>query len=198
MPDIQNFKLNNTALLARIEEIKRNPPPEILAYKAAHPEFKTVSTALLAEYARISETTLKNLKLGKVPDSNGSTLWLVCKAFGIDANALLGLPAKAVCDPTTCGSHSQIRLEAKSQRVSELEAVVADQTMQIKDLHSAIRTESRALGEAQGRINALESTLKDRDASIARRDAGIKLRNKMLAGMIGIYILLALTVIIFR
>ena len=198
MPDIQNFKLNNAVMLARIEEIKRNPPPEILAYKAAHPEFKTVSTALLADYARISETTLKNLKLGKVPDSNCSTVWLVCKAFGIDANALLGLPTKAACDPTTCGNHSQIQLEAKSQRVSELEAVVADQTMQIKDLYSAIRTESRALGEAQGRINALESAIKDRDASIARRDAGIKLRNKMLAGMIGIYILLALVVIIFK
>ena len=198
MPDIQNFKLNNAVLLARIEEIKRNPPPEILAYKAAHPEFKTVSTALLADYARISETTLKNLKLGKVPDSNCSTLWLVCKAFGIDANALLGLPTKAVCDPATCGSHSQIRLDEKRQRVSELEAVVADQTIQIKDLHYAIRTESRALGEAQGRINALESALKDRDASIARRDAGIKLRNKILAGMIGIYVLLALAVIIFK
>lgn len=198
MPDIQNFKLNNAVMLARIEEIKRNPPPEILAYKAAHPEFKTVSTALLAEYARISETTLKNLKLGKVPDSNGSTLWLVCKAFGIDANALLGLPTKAVCDPATCGNHSQIRLDEKRQRVSELEAVVNDQTTQIKDLHSAIRTESRALGEAQGRINALESALKDRDASIARRDAGIKLRNKVLAGMIGLYALLALAVIIFR
>ena len=198
MPDIQNFKLNNAVMLARIEEINRNPPPEILAYKAAHPEFKTVSTALLAEYARISETTLKNLKLGKVPDSNGSTLWLVCKAFGIDANALLGLPTKAVCDPATCGNHSQIRLDEKRQRVSELEAVVNDQTTQIKDLHSAIRTESRALGEAQGRINALESARKDRDASIARRDAGIKLRNKVLAGMIGLYALLALAVIIFR
>jgi peptidoglycan hydrolase CwlO-like protein len=198
MPDIINFKLNNAVMMARIEEIKRNPPPEILAYKAAHPEFKTVSTALLAEYARISETTLKNLKHGKVPDSNCSTAWLVCKAFDIDANALLSLPTKTICDPATCGNHSQIRLDEKRQRVSELEAVVNDQTLQIKDLHSAIRTESRALGEAQGRINALESALKERDASIARRDAGIRLRNKVLAAMIGIYALLTLIVIIFK
>lgn len=191
MPDNQNFKLNNAVLLARIEEIKRNPPPEILAYKAAHPEFKTVSTALLAEYARISETTLKNLKLGKIPDSNCSTVWLVCKAFGIDANNLLGLPTKAACDPATCGSHSQIRLEAKSQRVSELEAVVADQTMQIKDLHSAIREESRSLGEANGRIHSLENALKAKESSA-------KIRGYAVCAMLAAYILLALAVIIFK
>lgn len=198
MPDIQNFKLDNAVLLARIEEIKRNPPPEIQAYKASHPEFKTMSTALLADYARISETTLKNLKLGKIPDSNCSTVWLVCKAFNIDANALLGLPSKNPCDPATCGSHSQIRLDHMRQRAAELEAVVNDQNNQIKDLHTAIREESRALGEARGRIHALEATLTDRKESIERRDKGINMRNKAIISMVALYVLASILFIVLK
>lgn len=196
MPDMQNYKLNNAALLARIEEIKRNPPPEILAYKASHPEYKTMSTALLADYARISETTLKNLKLGKIPDSNCSTIWLVCKAYGIDANTLLGLPTKTTCDPATCANHSQIRLEEKRQRVTELEALTNEQAAQIKDLHTAMRAESRAVGEANGRIHALESAIKERDTDIEQRDKDIKTRNKAIIIMAALLFLTMIAMVI--
>lgn len=189
MSEPQAYKLNNAALLTRIEEIKRNPPPEILAYKALHPEYKTVSTALLADYAGISESTLKNLKLGKIPDSNCSTIWLVCRAYGVDANQLLNLPTKPACDPNTCGSHTHARLDEKRIRIAELEAAITQQNNQIEAMRMQRHDDIQELGIAKGKLHVMEQ-------AITRQDAGLKLRNRVIFMLSILVILLAILALI--
>lgn len=185
----QAYKLNNAALLARIEEIKRNPPPEILEFKALHPEYKTVSTTLLAEYAGISESTLKNLKLGKIPDSNCSTIWLVCRAFGVDANQLLNLPSKKPCNPETCANNANARLDEKRQLIAELEATLRSQHAHTEAMRTQHNESTRELGIVQGKLQVMEQ-------AIASKDAGLKMRNRVITALIAALVLTALIALI--
>lgn len=153
MADNETFGFNHAVLLNRIEEIKRNPPPDILAYKHAHPEFKTVACELLAEYADVSVSTLKNLKLGKLTDCTCSTLWLLCRAFEIDPADLLNLPRGKVCNPASCGKLSHEAMESKQQRIADL---------------------SCDLGAARSKIESLQESLNEKNAAIAKRDHSIK------------------------
>lgn len=176
MPEAEIFRLNSAVLANRIEEIKRNPPPEILAYKASHPEFKTVACELLADYADVSVSTLKNLKLGKMTDSNCSTIWLICRAFDIDPAALLGLPMAKACNPAECS----MQIHAQTARL-ESQCTAADQ--RIDALHAVIGDQREALGEAKARAHGLEVLLNEKNASIARRDKGIRMRNVLLLAL---------------
>lgn len=180
MPTTADFKLNSEVLFNRIEDIKKNPPPQILAYKAEHPEFKTVNCALLAEYIGLSEKTLTNLKLGKLTDSNCSTIWMLCTALGIDPRDYLGLPKRSECNPDACSGHAQVRLEEKRQRISELETSLADKEKELSRLRVIIREQSEECGAAKAHSNALERLISEKEASIARRDAGIRMRNRII------------------
>lgn len=186
------FKLNSKVLFDRIEEIKKNPPPEILAYKAAHPEFKAVNCALIAAYIGLSEKTLTNLKLGKLTDSNCSTIGMICMALGLDPRDVFGMPKKSECDPETCSSHTQARLNEKRQRISELEALYKDADARLVNLRTIIRDQSKQLGAAEARAEGLERVIVEKDACIARRDAGIKRRNRILMGVAAAWILVLL------
>lgn len=176
MPEAEIFRLKSAVLANRIEEIKLHPPPEILAYKAAHPEFKTVACELLADYADVSVSTLKNLKLGKMTDSNCSTIWLICRAFDIDPAALLGLPMAKACNPAECS----MQIHAQTARL-ESQCSAADQ--RIDALHAALADQREALGAAKSHAADLEQLLNEKNASIAQRDKGIKIRNVMLLAL---------------
>ena len=145
MPLSSGFQLNNALLFTRIEEIKKNPPPEILTYKAEHPEFKTVNCALLAEYAGVSEKTLTNLKLGKLTDCNCSTAKMVCDAFALDIRDYLFLPKQSDCNPAACHSDAHIRLDEKRQRIAELDSQLEAEKKYSARLRKVMLRESRAL-----------------------------------------------------
>lgn len=153
MPDTDSFHINSACLAARIEDLKRNPTPAILEFKAAHPEYKTVACELLAEYANVSVSTLKNLKLGKLTDCTCSTLWLLCRAFDIDPADLMNLPRGKVCNPAACGQHNHAAMESKQQRIADL---------------------SCDLGAARSKIESLQESLNEKNAAIAKRDHSIK------------------------
>ena len=176
MADIETFHIQSAVLLNRIEEIKRNPPPHILAYKAAHPEYKNVACELLADYAGLSVSTLKNLKLGKIADASCCTLWLICRAFDIDPAALLGLPMAKACNPAECS----MQIHAQTARL-ESQCSAADQ--RIDALHAALADQREALGAAKSHAADLEQLLNEKNASIAQRDKGIKIRNVMLLAL---------------
>lgn len=175
MSETEIFRLNSAVLAGRIEDIKRNPPEKILAYKAAHPEFKTVACELLAAYAGLSVSTLKNLKLGKITDCNCSTMWLLCRAFEIDPADLLGLPRGKVCNPATCSNHSREAMEAKHKHIADL---------------------SQSLGAAHARADGLQLALNEKNAAIEKLDSGIKARNTSIFVLVAVIIALALLSVI--
>lgn len=175
MSEIDIFRLNSAVLAGRIEDIKRNPPEKILAYKAAHPEYKTVACELLAAYAGLSVSTLKNLKLGKITDCNCSTMWLICRAFDIDPADLLGLPRGKVCNPATCGNHTHEAMEAKQQRITDL---------------------AESLGTARARADGLQLALNEKNAAIEKLDNGIKARNTSILVLVAVIIALAVLSVI--
>lgn len=184
MTGTEPFRLNNDVLFARIEEIKKNPPQKILEYKAAHPEFKTVNCTLLAAYAGMSESTLKNLKLGKIADSNCSTAWMICTAFDIDPRDYFRIARASDCDPAACNSRTQAQLNEKTKRIEEMEAQYKDADSRLVNLRTIIKEQSEALGAAKERAEGLKSVIADREASIARRDKGIAVRNKIILGCV--------------
>ena len=162
------FKLNSKVLYDRIEAIKKNPPPEILTYLAAHPEYKAVNCALLADYIGISERTLTNLKLGKLTDSNCSTIWLICTALDIDLRDYYGVARQSDCDPATCNSHAQARLDEKRLQISELEALYKDADSRLVNLRTIIKDQSEELGAAKAKADAYAQLVAVKDASIAK------------------------------
>ncbi len=182
------FRLNSKVLFDKIEAIKKNPPAEIMEFKAARPEFKTVNCALIAEYIGLSEKTLTNLKLGKLTDSNCSTIWLICTTLGIDPREYLGLPKQSECNPETCTSHAQARLDEKRQRIAQMEAAAANQERELAKLRTIIKEQSIEYGGAKARAEVLERLISEKDGSIARRDKGIQQRNRIIVGMIILFL----------
>lgn len=189
MPEAEIFRINSAVLASKIEELKRNPPENILAYKAAHPEFKTVACELLAEYANVSVSTLKNLKLGKMIDCNCSTLWLICRAFNLDPAVLLGLPTAKACNPTECSSNAHARRIDLETRCTAADQRIDALIGQVGDLRESI-------GTANARVEAAERLITEKDASIARRDKGIRTRNRLLIALFALIIALAVAFVI--
>lgn len=189
------FKLNSKVLFDKIEEIKKNPPPEIMEYKAAHPEFKTVNCALLAEYIGLSEKTLTNLKLGKLTDSNCSTIWLICNTLGIDLRDYFGMPRRADCNPDACSSHVQARLDEKRQRITELEALYRDADGRLVNLRTIIKDQSVELGAAKAKVDVLERLIAEKDNRIISGGKGITTRNIIICALgVAVVITLALAI----
>lgn len=181
--EIGEFKLNSKVLFDRIEEIKKNPPPEILEYLKGHPEFKTVNCALLAAYIRISEKTLTNLKLGKLPDSNCSTVKMICTALKLDIRDYFGIPRQADCNPDICSSHAQARLDEKRQRITELEALYDDADQRLVNLRTIIKDQSAELGAAKAKVEMLERLIAEKDNRIASGGKGITTRNIIICAL---------------
>ena len=176
MQNITDFKLNSKVLFDKIEAIKKNPPQEVLEFKAAHPEYKTVNCALLAEFIGLSEKTLTNLKLGKLTDSNCSTVWLICNSLGIDLRDYFGIPRQSECNPDTCSSHAQARLDEKRQRIAELESLCKESDRKLINLNCIIREQCEALGESKAKASGLE-------ASLSEKKKDVEIRNRIILGL---------------
>ena len=203
MQQSTEFKLNSRVLFDKIEAIKKNPPPEIAEYKEAHPEFKTVNCALIAEYIGLSEKTLTNLKLGKLTDSNCSTVWLICNSLGIDLRDYFGIPRQSECNPDTCSSHAHARLDEKRQRITELEALCNDAGKQLVDLRTIINDQSAELGAANAKVGVLERLIAEKERLIAEKEHrivsggnGIRTRNIIICAL-GVTVAVALALAIY-
>lgn len=193
--EISEFKLNSKVLFDRIEEIKKNPPPDILAYLKEHPEFKTTNCALLASYIGISEKTLTNLKLGKLPDSNCSTVKMICTALGIDIKDYFGMPRQTECNPDTCSSHAQARLDEKRQRITELEALYKDADARLVNLREIIKEQSEELGAANAKVDVLERLIAEKENRITMGGKGMHTRNVAICALgIALAIMIALAI----
>lgn len=196
MSEAENFRLNSAVLANRIEEIKRNPPEKILAYKAAHPEYKTVACELLADYAGVSVSTLKNLKLGKMTDCNCYTLWRICRALDVDPAALLGLPSPKVCNPAECSSHAGAHLDAHRQHAAHLESRCTTADQRIADLHDIIAVQRESLGAAVARAECLQNALGEKNAAIAKHDNDIKYRHYVILALVALIAAMAIVFIL--
>lgn len=193
--EISEFKLNSKVLFDKIEEIKKSPPPEIVAYLKEHPEFKAVNCALLAAYIGLSEKTLTNLKLGKLPDSNCSTVKMICTALKLDICDYFGIPRQMECNPEKCTSHAQARLEEKRQRIMELEALYKDADSRLVNLRTIIKDQSAELGAANAKVDVLERLITEKDNRISSGSRGITTRNIIICALgIALVIVLALAV----
>ena len=191
--EISEFKLNSKVLFDKIEAIKKNPPPEILAYLKEHPEFKTTNCALLAAYIGISEKTLTNLKLGKLPDSNCSTVKMICTALNIDIRDYFGMARQSECNPETCTSHANARLDEKRQRIAELEALYKDADGRLVNLRTIIKDQSVELGSAKAKVEVLERLISEKDNRIAVGGKGIATRNMIICALgIALVVVMAL------
>lgn len=193
--EISGFTLNSKVLFDRIEEIKKNPPPEIVAYLKEHPEFKATNCALLAAYIGISEKTLTNLKLGKLPDSNCSTVKMICTALKLDIRDYFGMPRQMECNPEKCTSHAQARLEEKLQRITELEALYNDADKRLVNLRTIIKDQSVELGSANAKVEVLERLISEKDNRISVGGKGIHTRNVIICVLgIALVIMIALAI----
>ena len=167
MQECTRFALNSAVLYARIEEIKKNPPPKFVAYKAEHPEFRTVNCALLADYAGLSESTLKNLKLGKITDCNCSTAYLICTALDIDPRDYLRMVKISDCNPDTC-PNAKPRAE-DGQAVAMLTAQLQYAENNLAAARALAMDQAMQLGAAKATTEALQQTAAERAAVIARQ-----------------------------
>lgn len=91
-PPIPGFRFNNKKLVARLDTLKKEPTEAMLAFKAAHPEYKEINCAFLSAFCGLSESTLKKLKLGQIADPRASTFWLLWLAFDIFPGEVLDMP----------------------------------------------------------------------------------------------------------
>lgn len=187
MFEAPTFRINNSALFARIEELKKHPTPDILEFKALHPEYKTVNCTLLAAYAGVSESTLKNLKLGKITDCNCSTVFLICVKLGLDLYDMFGLPKPAICDPASCTSNSIALLDEKNRHIADLEAQHKDADARILDMYEQ-------LGIAKAKAESIELILHEKENSIDKLNCEMRKRN---ITIIGLFALLLVAISLF-
>lgn len=173
---LAGYKFEHEALVARLDELKKAPTEEMKSFLQAHPEYKSFNCAALAEYAGLSEPTLKKLKSGQIADPRGSTFWILFNKFGIRPREVLKCIPPNVCD-VECANKAKLRLDEIMQQCA------ADQE-ELSRLRRMVLEERTAASTAQAAL--LES-----EAKIARRDRGIKMRNKL------IFILIAVLVCLF-
>ena len=125
-------------------------------FLAEHPDLRNeTSSAMLAEYSGLAESTLKKLKAGTIADPRGSTYWLLWKAFGIDPRALMGIP-----------------IEQPKQEAAD--------PAELSRLRRLVLEHSTKAGKAEATAEGMERLLAEKDESIKRRNQGIKKRNAII------------------
>lgn len=146
-PPIPGFRLDNKKLVARLDALKKEPTEAMLAFKAAHPEFKEFNCAFLAAFCGLSESTLKKLKLGQIADPRASTFWLLWHAFGIFPGEILDMPQDGAE-----GFKRLVRsdpIKGEGERVERLRAALASSEAKSQALSDKILTESVARSAAE-------------------------------------------------
>lgn len=143
---IDGYRFDHTALVSKIEFLKKAPTDDMKAWMAKHPEYKSWNSAALAAYSGLSEPTLKKLKTGQIADPRGSTFLILFKKFGVrPRDVLKGIPEN-VCS-VECVNQSRMQLKAATQKIEELEAArLGDKAAYEKQLSDRQGRESRTDG----------------------------------------------------
>ena len=121
------FRFRNEVLVAAVEEMKSHPPAALIEFKESHPEHKNtkgVSCALLADFFRLGESTLRKLKTGQISNPVCITLYNLWLFGGLDPLALLGIPHAKECNEKQCTADMRVaqqKLDAKDAHIADLE-----------------------------------------------------------------------------
>lgn len=152
-PPIPGFRLNNKKLVARLDTLKKEPTEAMLAFKAAHPEYKEINCAFLAAFCGLSESTLKKLKLGQIADPRASTFWLLWLAFDIFPGEVLDMPQDSAGGFKRLARSNPIKSEG--EQVERLRTALASSEAKAQALSDKILTESvaRSAAEAEAKHN---------------------------------------------
>lgn len=157
---LEGYKFDHTALVNRIELLKKAPTDDMKTWLAQHPEYKSFNCTSLAAYSGLSEPTLKKLKTGQIADPRGSTFWIMFNKFGIRPRDVLKCIPENVCN-VDCVNQSKMQLKAATQKITELETARAEDKA----------TYERQLAEKQERYSRTDGVIDDlrRDLKQLRR-----------------------------
>jgi len=170
------YRFDHEALVARLNELKKAPSEDMKAFLMAHPEYKSFNCTALAEYAGLSEPTLKKLKAGQIADPRGSTFWILFNKFGIRPREVLKCIPPGICN-IECANQAKLKLdEVLKQSLADQEELARLRKLLLKESNSAVAAQAQS---------------DSKDAQILRRDKGIKMRNKL------IFILIAFIIALF-
>ena len=167
------YRFDHEALVALLNELKKAPSEDMKAFLMAHPEYKSFNCTALAEYAGLSEPTLKKLKAGQIADPRGSTFWILFNKFGIRPREVLKCIPPGICN-IECANQAKLKLD------EVLKQSLADQE-ELARLRRIVLDERTAAAGAHAQLAA-------KDAQIARRDKGILMRNRLIFILIAILI----------
>lgn len=80
---LQGFGFDSLAFVKIIEELKKNPTPQMKEWFDNQKMHKSWTCAALAAYSGLTEATLKKLKSGEILDPRASTMNILHEKFGI-------------------------------------------------------------------------------------------------------------------
>lgn len=152
--DVEEFRLNATALRESIEFVRKNDP-----------RFKNATLATMASVAGIAESTFKKLLAGGIADPRTSTMWLISRAFGLDPRVPMGLAPtrdfkqeEEAYNPTLMGE--------MRRQVEALEQSSSIKDSELDRLRKMVLEKGELLGHAEEKVSALNATIADRDRTI--------------------------------
>ena len=160
MEPLEGYKFDHTALVAALEALKKEPTEKMKAWLSTHPEYKGWNCAALAEYAGLSEATLKKLKTGQIADPRGSTFWILFNKFGVRPRDVLKCIPENVCS-IECVNQTRMQLESAVQKIGELEKARAEDKESFE----------KQMAEKQERYQRTDGVIDDlrRDLKVLRR-----------------------------
>ena len=154
------YRFEHEALLSKIEALKKSPTDNMKAWLSEHPEYKNFNCSALAEYAGLSEATLKKLKTGQIADQRGSTFWILFNKFGIRPRDVLKCIPQNICS-IDCVNEAVRQLKEAQNRIEELtKAHDADQA-ELDRLRKMVLAKGEALSAAQSKAEHSEKARKD-------------------------------------
>lgn len=115
------YKFDHLALVAILDNLKKNPTEKMQAWMASQSEYKAWNCASLAAYSRFAEGTLKKLKSGEITDPRGSTFARLFIYFGIRPRDVLKCIPHNICS-SECVNQTMMQLKAAEKRIAELES----------------------------------------------------------------------------
>lgn len=168
---IDGYILDGAALAARFKSLKDKPTPMMLAWLKAHPEFPEFNIWAHVAYSGLSEATIKKIKSGTVTDLKGCTFWVLYVKYDIKPREFLRCLPAIQCN-LECANQARHKLDAAIITIEKLETQLASSRAEIKDLTAQLVSASNSASNTQQRVEAMER-------AITRRDAGIKMRNRL-------------------
>lgn len=145
---LEGYRFDHTALVERIETLKKAPTESMKEFMKAHPEFKSWNCAALAAYSGLSEPTLKKLKTGQIADPRGSTFWILFNKFGIRPRDVLKCIPPNLCN-TDCANQAVMQLKDARQRIEDLNQAHAADQAELDRLRKMVLAKGEALSATQ-------------------------------------------------